>query len=48
VRLDKEYTYAVVSSPNYNYMWVLYREPVMPESLYMAIYNDLKADKFPV
>jgi apolipoprotein D and lipocalin family protein len=48
VRLDKEYTYAVVSSPNYNYLWILYREPNMPETLFQTIYNDLKANDFPV
>ena len=34
VRLDKEYTYSVVSSPNYNYLWILYRQPVMPAILF--------------
>jgi apolipoprotein D and lipocalin family protein len=48
VRLDKDYTYSVVSSPTYNYMWILYREPHMPEALYNALYNDLKNDGFPV
>ena len=41
VRLDKDYTYSVVSSPSYNYLWILYRQPVMPESLYQSIYKDL-------
>lgn len=48
VRLDKEYTYSVVSSPNYNYLWILYRQPIMPEVLFQAIYKDLQADGFPV
>jgi apolipoprotein D and lipocalin family protein len=48
VRLDKEYTYSVVSSPNYNYLWILYRDHVMPEALYQAIYKNLKGDGFPV
>lgn len=30
VRLDKDYTYAVVSSPNYRYLWILSRASVMP------------------
>lgn len=30
VRLAKDYSYSVVSSPNYRYLWILYREPVMP------------------
>lgn len=25
VRLAKDYSYSVVSSPNYHYLWVLYR-----------------------
>jgi apolipoprotein D and lipocalin family protein len=25
VRLDKDYNYSVVSSPNYKYLWILYR-----------------------
>jgi apolipoprotein D and lipocalin family protein len=48
VRLDKDYTYSVVSSPSYNYLWILYRDPQMPETLYQAIYQDLKANGFPV
>ena len=34
VRLAKDYSYSVVSSPNYRYLWVLYREPHMPDALY--------------
>lgn len=48
VRLDSGYSYSVVSSPNYNYLWILYRSPRMPEDLYQKIYNDLKNDGFPV
>ncbi len=48
VRLDKDYTYSVVSSPNYQYLWILYREPNMPENLFQAIYQDLQKDGFPV
>jgi apolipoprotein D and lipocalin family protein len=48
VRLGKNYEYAVVSSPNYHYLWVLYREPKMPEDLYQSIVADLKKDNFPV
>ena len=46
VRLDKDYTYSVVSSPNYNYLWILYREPHMPETLYQSIYQDLQKEGF--
>lgn len=48
VRLAKDYSYSVVSSPNYRYLWILYREPVMPEVLYNQIVADLKKDDFPV
>lgn len=48
VRLAKDYSYSVVSSPNYRYLWILYRQPVMPETLYNQIVADLKRDEFPV
>jgi apolipoprotein D and lipocalin family protein len=48
VRLDKDYKYSVVSSKDYSHLWILYREPLMPDSLYNAIYNDLKNDGFDV
>jgi apolipoprotein D and lipocalin family protein len=48
VRLDKDYNYSVVSSPNYHYLWILYREPHMPETLFQAIYQDLQKDGFAV
>jgi apolipoprotein D and lipocalin family protein len=48
VRLDKDYKYSVISSPNYHYLWILYREPHMPETLFQAIYQDLQKDGFPV
>jgi len=48
VRLDKDYTYAVISSPNYAYLWILSRESIMAQSLYDSIYADLKNDGFPV
>lgn len=44
VRLAKDYSYSVVTSPNYRYLWVLYREPHMPEDLYNTIIADLKKD----
>lgn len=48
VRLAKDYSYSVVSSPNYQYLWILYRDPVMPEALYQQIITDLKKDSFHV
>ena len=41
VRLAKDYSYSVVSSPNYKLLWILYRQPVMPETLYRQIVADL-------
>jgi apolipoprotein D and lipocalin family protein len=48
VRLDKDYTRVVISSPNYAYLWILSREPVMDPKLYDSIVADLKNDNFPV
>lgn len=48
VRLDKDYRYSVVANPNYRYLWILYREPRMPEELFQTLYQDLKNDGFPV
>lgn len=48
VRLDKDYKYSVVSSPSYNYLWILYRQPHMPEDLFQSLYKDLEKDGFPV
>ena len=48
VRLANDYSYSVVSSPDYKYLWILYREPHMPEAIYNQIYEDLKKDGFPV
>lgn len=48
VRLGKDYDYAVVTSPNYHYLWVLAREKKMPEDKYQAIIADLKKDNYPV
>ena len=48
VRLDNDYTYAVVTSPNYKFLWILSRTPVLNEATYQSIYNDLKKEGFPV
>ena len=48
VRLAKDYSYSVVGSPNYRYLWILCRQPVMDEALYRSIIADLKKDGFPV
>ena len=37
VRLDESYSYVVVSGPNYNYLWILYRSPRIADALYDSI-----------
>lgn len=41
VRLDEDYRYSVVSTPEYRGLWILYREPNMPETLFQTLYQDL-------
>jgi len=41
ISLDKEYNWAVVSSPDKNYLWILSRKPKMDEDLYKKILDDL-------
>lgn len=48
VRLDDDYTYTVVSTPNYKNMWIYSRDGAMTEPRYQAIVEDLKNDGFPV
>lgn len=48
VRLGENYSYSVVSSPDYKYLWILSRVQNMPETLYQSIIADLKKDNFPV
>ncbi len=37
IQLGENYEYAVVGSPKKNYLWILYRKPVMDEALYKKI-----------
>lgn len=46
VRLDKDYRWAVVSSPAKDYLWILSRTPRMNENIYQNIINDLLADGY--
>lgn len=48
VRLASDYSYSVVSNPTYRYLWILYREPVMPDALYNSLIQSLASDNFPV
>jgi apolipoprotein D and lipocalin family protein len=33
IKLDKDYQYALVSGKNFDYLWILSRTPVMPETI---------------
>lgn len=44
--LGPEYEYAVVGHPNRESLWILSREPTMPESLYQAIVGRLEERGF--
>jgi len=48
VRLDPDYKHVVVSSPDYNYLWILSRDQVLDQTIYDEIVADLKTDGFPV
>lgn len=48
VRLPKDYSYSVVTTPDYRCLWILYRQPHMSETQYEEIVADLKKDNFPV
>ena len=46
IDLADDYSYAVVSHPNRNYLWVLSRTPVMDEKIYSGILERLKDKGF--
>lgn len=48
VRLDKDYKWAVVSSPGKDYLWILSRSPKMEETLFNSITEDLNNDGYDV
>ncbi len=39
IRLDPDYRYAVVTSSTYDYLWILAREPVLPEETTRELVN---------
>jgi apolipoprotein D and lipocalin family protein len=43
IHLDNDYQYAVVGEPNRQYLWVLYRKPVMDSKLYSEILAVIKS-----
>ena len=46
IDLAEDYSYAVVSHPNRNYLWILSRTPVMEEEVYRGILERLKDNGF--
>jgi apolipoprotein D and lipocalin family protein len=48
VRLDKDYKWAVVSSPGKDYLWILSRSPKMEETIFSSITEDLNNDGYDV
>jgi apolipoprotein D and lipocalin family protein len=48
IELGKDYEYAVVSSPNRKYLWILSRTPKMDEALYARIVEGLRERGFDV
>ncbi len=48
IDLAHDYSYAVVSHPNRNYLWILSRTPVMDEGIYNEIVRKLKMKGFDI
>ncbi len=48
VKLDEDYKWAVVSTPDKNYLWLLSRTPVVEQSLFDSIVNSLKNEGYDV
>jgi apolipoprotein D and lipocalin family protein len=46
IDLAEDYSYAVVGSPNRKYLWILSREPQLPEDLYQSITERVEAQRF--
>ncbi|MBW6490366.1 MAG: lipocalin family protein [Lentimicrobium sp.] len=46
VRLDKDYSWAVVSNSSMKYLWILSRTPEMDEEIFQNIIEDLKNDGY--
>lgn len=47
-RLDEQYRYAAVGSPDRKSLWILSREPTMPEDVYRQWVESLRKDGFAV
>lgn len=42
LELGQDYEYAVVGTPNYTYLWILSRTPVMDDTVYQGIADRMK------
>lgn len=48
IDLADDYSYAVVGHPNKKYLWILAREPIMPDTTYQAIVRRLEDKGFDI
>lgn len=48
IDLADDYSYAVVGHPNKKYLWILAREPIMPDTTYQAIVRSLEDKGFDI
>lgn len=46
IDLAEDYSYAVVGAPNRKYLWILSREPQLPEALYQSLRKRIGAQGF--
>jgi apolipoprotein D and lipocalin family protein len=46
IDLAEDYSYAAVGSPNRKYLWILSREPELPEALYQSLVKRIEAQGF--
>jgi apolipoprotein D and lipocalin family protein len=46
IDLAEDYSYAVVATPNRKYLWILSREPELPEDLYQVLIERIAAQGF--
>jgi len=46
IKLDEDYTYAVVGTPDRSYLWILSRTPQIEDTLYSEIIEFIQAKGF--
>jgi apolipoprotein D and lipocalin family protein len=42
LKVDPEYKWTMIGSPNHNYLWVLSRQPVMDQNIYRQLLSQAK------